>query len=169
MKITIFAAGSQGDVQPCAILGLGLQQAGFRVLMAVPQNFADLMRSYGLPFYPLRGDVQQIMSSENGQEFMEAGDTNPMRSILAMRKMLGPIAMQMAEDVLEACRDADALISLAVFATLGKTIAEIRGIPLICVEPTPVLPTRDFPAPGWPLQKISAGCSIASLVSQCCR
>ena len=157
MKITIFAAGSQGDVQPCAILGLGLQQAGFRVLMAVPQNFADLMRSYGLPFYPLRGDVQQIMSSENGQEFMEAGDTNPMRSILAMRKMLGPIAMQMAEDVLEACRDADALISLAVFATLGKTIAEIRGIPLICVEPTPVLPTRDFPAPGWPLQKNLGG------------
>ena len=156
-RITIFAAGSRGDVQPCAILGVGLQQAGFRVLMAVPQNFAGLMRSYGLPFHPLRGDVQQIMAGDTGQEFMEAGDANPIRSILAMRKMLGPIAIQMAEDVLDACRDADALISLAVFATLGKTIAQIRDIPLINVEPTPVLPTRDFPAPGWPIQKNLGG------------
>jgi UDP:flavonoid glycosyltransferase YjiC (YdhE family) len=156
-RITIFAAGSRGDIQPCAILGLGLQQAGFQVLMAVPQNFAGLMRSYGLTFHLLRGDVQQIMSGDAGQEFMEAGDGNPIRSILAMRKMLGPIAMQMADDVLEACRDADALISLAVFATLGKTITQIRGIPLINVEPTPVLPTRAFPAPGWPLQKNLGG------------
>ena len=156
-RITIFAVGSRGDIQPCAILGLGLQQAGFQVLMAVPQNFAALMRSYGLPFHLLRGDVQQIMSGDAGQEFMEAGDANPIRSILAMRKMLGPIAMQMAEDVLEACRDTDVLISLAVFATLGKTIAQIRNIPLICVEPTPVLPTKDFPAPGFPIQRNLGG------------
>lgn len=70
-----------------------------------------------------------------------------------MRKMLGPVAIQMAEDALQACRHADALISLAVFAPFGKSIAEIRGIPLINVEPTPVLPAGDFPAPGWPVQR----------------
>lgn len=152
-RITIFGAGSQGDIQPCIRLGKGLQGAGLQVLLAAPQNFAGSIQAEGLPFHPLHGDVQQIMASETGQEFMDKGDTNPIRSILAMRKMLGPIAIQMAEDVLEACRDADALITLAVFAPFGKTVAEIRGIPLLLLEPTPVLPTGDFPAPGFPIQK----------------
>jgi nucleotide-binding universal stress UspA family protein len=66
----------------------------------------------------------------------------------------GQIAMLLEERgraALEACRQGDMLVTLAVFAPLGKTIAEICGIPLILVEPTPVLPTGDFPAPGWSL------------------
>jgi len=153
MRITIFAAGSQGDIQPCLRLGNGLQQSDFEVLLAAPQNFTDLIRGQGIPFHPLRGDVQEIMSGESGRKFMETGGGNPIQSILAMRKMLGPIAIQMAEDALEACREADALITLAVFAPFGKTIAEICGIPLILVEPTPVLPSGDFPAPGFPVQR----------------
>jgi sterol 3beta-glucosyltransferase len=153
MRITIFGAGSQGDIQPCLRLGKGLQQADWPVLLAAPQNFAGLVQGADLDFHPLRGDVQQIMAGETGQKYMESAGANPIWSILAMRKMLGPVALQMAEDVLEACRQADALITLAVFAPFGATVAEIRGIPLILVEPTPVLPTGDFPAPGWPLQK----------------
>lgn len=153
IRITIFGAGSQGDVQPCIRLGKGLRQAGLQVCIAAPQNFAGLPQSEGLPFHPLRGDVQEIMSGETGQKYMDSGGGNPIQSILAMRKMLGPIAVQMAEDVLDACRDADALITLAVFAPFGKTIAEIRGIPLLLIEPTPVLPSGDFPAPGFPIQK----------------
>lgn len=157
MHITIFGAGSLGDIQPCIRLGKGLQQAGLEIILAAPQNFAGLAQGAGLPFHPLRGDVQQIMAGETGQKYMESGGANPIQSILAMRKMLGPIALQMMEDALEACRQADALITLAVFAPLGATIAEIRGIPLVLVEPTPVLPTRDFPAPGWPIQKNLGG------------
>lgn len=153
MHITLFAAGSQGDIQPCIRLGKGLQQTGLDVLLAAPQNFAGLMQEAELPFHSLRGDVQQIMAGETGQKYMQSGGGNPIQSILAMRKMLGPVALQMAEDALEACRQADMLVTLAVFAPLGKTIAEICGIPLILVEPTPVLPTGDFPAPGWPIQK----------------
>jgi sterol 3beta-glucosyltransferase len=152
MHITIFGAGSEGDIQPCLRLGKGLQQSGFPVLLAAPQNFAGLIQGHGLHFHPLRGDVQQIMAGETGRKFMETGGTNPIQSILAMRKMLGPIAIQMAEDALEASSNADAFMTLAVFAPLGKTIAEIRGIPLMLLEPSPVLPTGNFPAPGWPIQ-----------------
>ena len=152
MRITLFTAGSQGDVQPCIMLGRGLQQAGFDVLLAAPENFADLTQRNGLRFHPLRGDVQQIMASETGRKFMETGGTNPIKSMLAMRRMLGPVAIRMAEDALEACRDADVLISLGVFAPFGKSIAEIRDIPLINIEPTPLLPTGAFPAAGWPVQ-----------------
>ena len=152
MHITIFGAGSQGDVLPCLRLGQGLRQSGLDVLMAVPQNLPGLVQNAGLPFHPLHGDVQQIMAGETGQQYMETGGANPIRSILAMRKMLGPVALQMAEDTLHACRRTDALITPAVFAPLGATIAEICDLPLILIEPTPVLPTGDFPAPGWPIQ-----------------
>lgn len=153
MKITMFAAGSQGDILPCLRLGKGLQRAGYQILLAAPQNFGGLIQGQGIPFHPLRGDVQQIMTGETGRKFMETGGGNPFQSILSMRKMIGPIAIQMAEDALEASHDADAFITLAVFAPLGKTITEIRGIPLLLVEPTPMLPTGDFPAPGWLIQE----------------
>lgn len=157
MKITIFAAGSRGDIQPCVMLGSALQEEGFDLLMAAPENFGQFIRQEHLPFHPLRGDIQQIMASETGRKFMEKGSANPLRTLRAMRTMLAPVAFQMAEDLFEACRDADALISLAVFAPLAKTIAEIRRIPLILVEPTPLLPSRDFPSPGWPVQKNLGG------------
>lgn len=153
MRITIFGAGSQGDVLPCIRLGSGLQGAGLQVRMAAPQNFAALVQGEGLPFHPLPGDVQAIMAGEAGQSYMESGGGNLGQSILAMRKMLGPVALQMAEEALAACRDAEALITLAVLAPFGKTIAERCGIPLLLVEPTPVLPRGDFPAPGFPIQK----------------
>ena len=152
-RITIFTAGSLGDIQPGLVLGKGLQEAGYQVLLTAPQNFARLSQEHGLPFHALRGDVQQIMAGETGRKFIETGGGNPIQSIISMRKMIGPIATQMVEDALEACREADALISLAVFAPFGKTVAEIRQIPLINIEPTPLLPTGDFPAPGWPVQR----------------
>jgi UDP:flavonoid glycosyltransferase YjiC (YdhE family) len=157
MRITIFAAGSRGDIQPCILLGKGLQRAGFEVLLAAPQNFAAFIQEHELGFHPLRGDVQQIMASESGQSFMEEGGSNPLKQIAAMRKMLGPVAVQMAQDALEACRGAGALISLGVFATFAQTIAEARQIPLLLVEPTPLLPTGLFPAAGWPVQRSLGG------------
>jgi sterol 3beta-glucosyltransferase len=153
MQLTIFAAGSRGDIQPCVTLGHGLRQAGFAVRLAAPANFAGFVQERGLAFHPLGGDVQQIMASDAGRRFMERGGGNPLASIRAMRTLLGPVALQMAEDALAACAEAEALISLAVFAPFAQPIAALRRIPLILVEPTPLLPTGAFPAPGWPLQR----------------
>lgn len=88
---------------------------------------------------------------------MEAGGANPIKSIRAMRTMLAPVVMQLAEDAYEACRDADALICLAVFSSFGQSISEALRIPLINIEPTPLLPTKAFPAPGWPIQRDFGG------------
>lgn len=156
-RVTIFAAGSRGDVQPCCVLGGALLRAGFEVQIAAPENFAPLASEFGLRFHPLRGDVQQVMAGETGREFMESGSANPLRSIRHMRAMVGPVALQMATDLHAACRGAGALISLGVFAPFADTIARIEGIPLLLVEPTPLLPTRRFPAPGWPVQRSLGG------------
>ncbi|HWQ97106.1 MAG TPA: glycosyltransferase [Clostridia bacterium] len=152
MRITLFAAGSQGDVLFCLRLLPRLSAEGFEVLFAAPENFRALAETHGVPFFPLRGDVQQIMASETGKEFMATGSTNPVKNIALMRKMVSRIAKEMSEDLLLACEQTDALITLAIFASLGATVAELKKIPLLLIEPTPMLPTGDFPAPGWPVQ-----------------
>jgi UDP:flavonoid glycosyltransferase YjiC (YdhE family) len=157
MRITILAAGSRGDIQPIVALGRGLQQAGYTIRMAVPENFGQFVKAHGLDFYPLRGDIQQIMAGETGRDFMQSGGANPVRSIKAIRTMLAPVVLQIVEDAFVACSNADALICLAVLGLFGQSIAQARGIPLIAVEPTPMLPTRAFPAPSWPLQRNLGG------------
>ena len=152
MKITVFAAGSRGDIQPCIALCKGLQQAGYHVRLAAPQDFAGFILEHRVDFQPLRGDVQQIMASDTGRKFMETGGANPLKSIRAVRTMIGPVIMAMAADAYAACRDADAIICLGVFSAFGQSIAEALNIPIIHVEPTPLLSTRAFPAPSWPIQ-----------------
>lgn len=157
MKITIFAAGSQGDIQPCVALGKGLQQAGYHVRLAAPDNFADFSAAHGLDFYPVGGDVQQIMAGDTGREFMSEGSANPLKSIRAIRTMIAPLAMKMALDALDACRGSDGLICLGVFGAFGQAIAEALQIPVINTEPTPLIPTRAFAAPSWPIQRSLGG------------
>jgi len=157
LKITIFAAGSQGDIQPCVALGKGLQQAGYHLRLAAPENFASFIQKHDVDFYPLRGDVQQAMASDTGRKFMETGGANPMKAIRAMRTMIAPIVKRMTEDAYAACRDADALICLGVFSSFGDSIAEAQQIPVIHIEPTPLLPTKAFAAPSWPIQRDLGG------------
>jgi UDP:flavonoid glycosyltransferase YjiC (YdhE family) len=157
MKITIFAAGSQGDIQPCVALARGLQQAGYQVCLAAPENFAGFAQSRGVGFSPLRGDVQEIMASDTGRTFMETGGANPLKSIRAIRTLIEPVMMSMAEDLYAACQGSDALISLGVFSSFGHSVAEALRIPLMNIEPTPLLPTRTFAAPSWPIQRNAGG------------
>lgn len=157
MKITIFAAGSRGDIQPCVVLGRGLRQAGYQVCLAAPADFADFVQKHGVGFCPLRGDVQQVMASDTGRKFMETGGANPIKSIRAMRAMIGPIVMRMVEDAYTACRGADGIVCLGVFSPFGQAISESLRIPMMNIEPTPLLPTRAFPAPSWPIQRNLGG------------
>jgi sterol 3beta-glucosyltransferase len=125
--------------------------------LAAPEDFAGFIQKHDVNFYPLRGDVQQIMASDTGREFMETGGRNPIKSIRAMRTMIAPIVTRMMEDAFAACQDANALICLGVFSPIGQSIAEALGIPIINIEPTPLLPTRAFPAPSWPIQRNLGG------------
>ncbi|NPV87370.1 MAG: glycosyltransferase family 1 protein [Anaerolineae bacterium] len=156
-KIVILAAGSQGDIQPCLALAKGMQAAGWAVSLAAPQDFAGFLQAHGVDFSALRGDVRQIMASDTGREFMETGGGNPIRSIVAMRRMIAPIVRSFSEDAYTACRTAQGLICLGVFAAFGQTIAEALKIPVMHVEPTPLLPTRAFPAASWPIQRSLGG------------
>jgi UDP:flavonoid glycosyltransferase YjiC (YdhE family) len=139
------------------VLGKGLQQAGYQVRLAAPQDFAAFVQEHQLDFYPLRGDVQQIMASDTGRAFMQSGGGNPLKSIGAIRTLIGPVVMEMVEDLYAACQGADALICLGVFSAFGISVAEALNLPILHIEPTPLLPSRAFPAPSWPIQRNLGG------------
>ena len=102
MIITIFAAGSQGDIQPCVALAKGLMNAGHQVRLAAPENFGGFIQQHDVDHYPLRGDVQKLMASDTGRDFMSSGSGNPIRSIQTIRNLLAPVVMDMAQDALDA-------------------------------------------------------------------
>jgi len=157
VKITVFAGGSRGDIQPCVVLSRGLQQAGYDVSLAAPEDFADFIQGHGVGFCSLRGDVQKIMASDTARKLMETGGANPIRSIRSFRTMLRPVVMEMTEDAYAACRNADAVVCLGVLSAFGRSIAEALRIPLINLEPAPLIPTRAFAAPSWPIQRDLGG------------
>jgi UDP:flavonoid glycosyltransferase YjiC (YdhE family) len=142
---------------------------GYQVCLAAPEDFAGFIQQHGVGFYPLGGDVQQIMASDTGRKFMETGGANPVKSIRAMRTMIAPVIRRMTDDAYSACREAEALICLGVFFPFGQSIAEALRIPLVNVTPSPLLPTRAFPALGWPIQRSLGGGITTCRVWRCSR
>ena len=64
MKIAILALGSRGDVQPYIALGQGLKQAGNTVRLVTHENYESLVTSHGLEFWSMRGNVQDVIESQ---------------------------------------------------------------------------------------------------------
>lgn len=159
MQITIIAIGSRGDVQPFVALGLGLQQVGYAVRLATHTAFEALVKSRGLDFYPVAGDVRGLIEGGELRAALEAG-SNPLPFVRHMIRVAKPIVQQVTIDMLQASRDADMLILAGMGFYGGYDVAEALGLPVCVAALQPMAPTRAFqnpffpPAPGWfPLQE----------------
>lgn len=53
-----FDSWSRGDTQQFIALGLELKKAGQHVCVAAFENYETFVKSYGLEFYPVKGDVR---------------------------------------------------------------------------------------------------------------
>ncbi|MEO6000331.1 MAG: glycosyltransferase [Chitinophagaceae bacterium] len=76
MKIAILTMGTQGDVQPFAILGQALKNRGHQVTLSTAKNFEALVKSYKIDFLPIEADFQEFMNSAEGKKMMR----NPFRA-----------------------------------------------------------------------------------------
>lgn len=76
MKIAILTMGTQGDVQPFAVLGQALKKRGHQVTLSTAKNFEKLVTSYGIEFIPVDADFQEFLNSEEGKKMMK----NPFRA-----------------------------------------------------------------------------------------
>ncbi len=141
MRVTITAAGSRGDVEPCVALGKGLQAAGHRVVVATWPNFEDLVRAAGLSFRPVAGpDPDELMGA-----LLESG-RNPRRYAQAFGPVLGATLEHGYADWRDACLEAEAVVYTPL-GFLGYVIAEDLGIPRVGVGVEPIFcRNRFFPS-----------------------
>lgn len=144
MHYAICTYGTRGDVQPYIALALGLMDRGNRVTVLAPENFRDFVESYGVHFYPLHGDAEAILQSEEGQRVLKTG--NIVAILKYMQKAGREIQPIVNQDLLTGCAKADVLISSVLAVIWVRTIAEKLGKEwgLVQLNP-PSAPTKEFP------------------------
>jgi sterol 3beta-glucosyltransferase len=140
--ITILTGGTRGDTQPYIALGLELKKAGQQVRVATHENYASFVTSFGLDFYPIKGDVTQIASSDEVGSSKQAD--NPLKLIFSF-KQLQSLVFDVQKDYFEACTGADAIV-YHPGPSIGYFIAQYLKIPSILAAPFPMTPTREYPA-----------------------
>jgi sterol 3beta-glucosyltransferase len=145
MRIAILTSGSRGDVQPYIALALGLQDAGYEVVVGADSHFSGLVDGYRVPFAPLRADYYRLIDSPEGRD-LKSG--NPIRVLRQMQTVVFPLIRQMLDDAWVVGQDADALIYHPKVLG-GADIAEKLAIPAIAAVAAPIMtPTAAFPMPG---------------------
>ncbi|MEM9924854.1 MAG: glycosyltransferase [Cyanobacteria bacterium P01_D01_bin.50] len=147
MHITILTLGSRGDVQPFIALGLGLQQAGYKVRIASQATFESDIRHRGFEFALMSGNPKEALESSQGQAMLKS--KNPIAFIRRLGDLLEPILKPVLIDSWEACQDTDVIIG-GGFPFWGIDIAEKLGVPFYYAYLTPSYPTTAFPNPLTP-------------------
>ncbi|HEY8480174.1 MAG TPA: glycosyltransferase [Spirillospora sp.] len=147
-KIVIFAAGSRGDVQPCAALGRELRRRGDEVRLVASARYAPLATRAGLELAPLTADPVEILESDAGQELL-AGGRNPVRFLGGFRRILGPMAERLLAECLDAGKGADLILG-PTLGFLPRHIGEHLGVPWALIHFQPSRPTGAFPHPFVP-------------------
>lgn len=142
-RITIIAIGTRGDAQPAVALGKGLQSRGHYVRVLAGANFSDWIAEHGLDPAASSVDIQALMESEDGQEWVERGH-NPIVQTRLMKKLVDQTGEATFKDAWEACQDVDALISGFTSDVYAVSIAEKLNLKHISIPVQPsVMATRD--------------------------
>ncbi len=144
MRIAIITLGSRGDVQPYIALALGLQKAGHTLRLVTQENYEPLVVSYGLDFWCMRGNVQDVLEGVEMRELLEKGNLLAITNLMA--KETRRAAVQWAEDGLVACQGMDLLITSLGGIFICVALAEKLDIPLVQTHLAPFTPTKTFPS-----------------------
>ena len=140
--ISILTTGTRGDTQPYIALGLALKKAGQAVRIAAFENYETFVKSYGLEFFPIKGDVSKAAASLSTNGVMQAD--NPLKFILSFNK-LKSLVFDLQKDFFDACAGADAVV-YHPGAAIGYFTAQHLNVPSILATPFPMTPTTDYPS-----------------------
>ena len=145
MHITIFVYGTWGDIRPHVVLGMALQKAGHEVQVVASPGYESWVRERRLGFYPLATDVNTF-AKENAAMM----DDNIVQQLRTARKVMQPIMVQMALEVLEATRESDVLMTVEFGAALLFDVLKANDLKTILINPAHLNPTREFPSAATP-------------------
>ncbi|MGA2975578.1 MAG: glycosyltransferase [Spirochaetia bacterium] len=145
MRLTVLAAGSQGDVRPFTALGAGLARAGHDVRMATHDTFQGIVASAGLEFARIGVNPLEIVQGKTGQAWLASMD-NPIRFMSNVARLARDVLDSLNDDAWAACQGSDAIIYSLPLSLSGHTMADSLGVPGIPAALYPLHPTRAFPS-----------------------
>jgi len=144
LNIGIFTYGTRGDVQPYIALALGLTGKGHRVTIAAPENFKELVESFGIDFHPLYGNAEEGMNSPEGQSVLRSENT--IKLMKYFFGVLHEIRVPLRKSYIEGINKVDFIIANAATLPITSAIAEQQNKKLaITYFMPPVVPTAEFP------------------------
>lgn len=111
MRVLLIGYGSRGDVQPLLALGRGLQQASYDVSIAAGSNFRDWITEEGFRYEQFRTNMQDMMNSDSGKEWIEASSASPLKESQNMKRLMNEYAPAMGEDLLQMAEGVDVMVS----------------------------------------------------------
>ncbi len=138
MQITIIAFGTRGDVQPAIALGQALVASGHHVRLLASAHFRNWIESHGLEAASSTVDIQALMESEGGRDWVEHGN-DLFKQLCIIRQLLNQHGRFMAQEAWAAGRDADAIISQFTSCAYVSSIAEKLKCRHICMMLQPAL------------------------------
>lgn len=148
MRYAIITYGSRGDVQPYIALALGLISRRHEVILLAPSNFKDFVEGYGVAFYPLHGNMEEILYSPQVARLLKTGNTvSLMHFMQKSGRKIQPIINQ---DMLAGVVNADVLIASVLCIVWIRSIAEKLNKRWGAVQLNPpTMPTKKFPFAGF--------------------
>ncbi|WP_342644621.1 glycosyltransferase [Mucilaginibacter sp. CSA2-8R] len=147
MRIGLFTYGSRGDVQPYIALALRLMQEGFDVTLGAPENFKAFVESFGVTFFGLYGNAEEIIYSAECQKIIKSG--NNLAFVKFLFSALSDRSGELFSGILSFCEGVDVVIANNVGATTVSVATEYLKLPLLILQLNPpVIETTAFPLPG---------------------
>lgn len=155
MKITMISLGSTGDVRPYMLLGRELHARGHEVTIAAFKPFEQMIHDAGLSFYPISGDVVDLMNR------LMQPDSVGMNYLKEFEKGIRDIAPQLLDDLLHCAEGAEAIVC-TFFGSAFYSIAEKYDIPCIQTHYFPMDPCPDMPISSAPFRKLGKWWNVLS-------
>src|ERR1700691_4749518 len=99
MHYGIIAYGSRGDVQPYVALALGLMGKGHEVTLLANENFREFVEGYGVRFFPLYGNIEEMVHSPELLSLLKSGSA--IAYLRQMRNMMQKIQPRVNQDMMQ--------------------------------------------------------------------
>jgi len=141
-RILIGTIGSYGDLHPYIAIAQALQERGFHATIATTPSYREKIEAHGLPFYPVRPDLQL-----EDRELLERV-IDRRRGTEQVFRLMAEHTREAYHDMLPAARQADVMLTHPL-AVAAVAVAEQFQIPWVSsvLSPISFLSAWDPPAP----------------------
>jgi len=168
MKFALLGYGTEGDTRPLAFLARALIDAGHEAIQLADASTLGTAKALGVPAVPLAGDIRGTLDPQQAISGVLKEGAGVTRTTRALANIANANATSWLRTTVGAARGCDALIVSGLAAFVGFSAAEFLRIPAIGAGMIPITPTREFPSPFLPTQRLPSFLNRASqsLVNQ---